>query len=311
MPTIQIPKRLVSCELIDLAANDPAAFVAMCENRYNARIEAAVQQISAHGARLVMLTGPSSSGKTTSSYRLAQAIRDRGRQADVISLDDFFVGAGRYPKQLDGSDDYECPEALDLPQLQDCLLSLLNTGRCSVPKFDFVTQQPSGEYRTVECTDGVVIIEGLHALNPRLTEQLPPETVFRVYTSLSEEYCDDTGRRTLCTRDIRLARRIVRDGLFRGHGADFTLDLWSHVCASEDRYIRVYKKSADLVLDTSFSYEVCIWEKLLMGIEDTLAPGSRNERNFRRLCGLFRAFTPLSEQLVPQNSILREFIGQN
>lgn len=310
MPVTRIPKRLVSCELIAFAAQDPAAFVAMCEDRYNARIGAAARQTAERGAKLVMLTGPSSSGKTTSSLRLAQALRAMGKPAEIISLDDFFLGTGKYPKRSDGSDDYECPEALDLPQLRDCLAALVETGVCRVPRFDFMTQLPSGEYRTVDRQGGVVIIEGLHAFNPALTEQLPQGAVFKVYTSLCEEYCDESGRRSLCTRDMRLARRIVRDGLFRGHGADFTLDLWPHVCESEKTYIRAYKGSADLVLDTSFSYEACIWEKLLLGMEGRLLPGPRNEAAFRALCGRFQAFPPLAEQLVPKNSILREFIGQ-
>lgn len=311
MAVTLIPKRLVSCELIDFAARDPAAFVALCESRYDARIDTAARRIVEGGAKLVMLTGPSSSGKTTSALRLALAIRAMGKTAEIISLDDFFVGEGKYPKRPDGADDYECPEALDLPQLRACLASLVETGVCQVPRFDFMTQLPSGEYRTVQRGDGVVIIEGLHALNPALTEQLPQEAVFKVYTSLSEEYCDDTGRRAVCTRDVRLARRLVRDGLFRGHGADFTLDLWPHVCASENQYIRVYKKTADLILDTTFSYEVCIWEKLLLGMEGSVQPGTRNSKTFEKLCQRFRAFTPLEEQLIPANSILREFIGQN
>lgn len=300
------PKRLVGCELINLAAADQTRFVKVCEQRYHDRLEAAALAALESGAQIVMLTGPSAAGKTTTARKLSALIAESGRRSAVISLDDFFVGEGRYPKQADGSDDYECVEALDLPVLRQCLQDLAGTGVCDTPIFDFLTQRPTGTTRHIDGRGGVVIIEGLHAFNPALgVDSLPKGTAIHVYAGLREEYAAADGSRALATRDIRLARRLTRDYLFRGHDADFTLRLWPHVCQSEDRYIKAFKSRADLVLDTSFSYEVCLW-----GHYTPKMTAHEYADRLQNLCSRFEAFEPMPGTMVPTDSMLREFIGQ-
>ena len=257
-----------------------------------------------------MLTGASAAGKTTSAHKLADAIAARGRHSVVLSLDDFYAGEGRYPKNPDGSDDYESLQSLDLPVLRRCLQELYRDGVCQAPVFDFKIQQPNG-VQTVECRDGVVIIEGLHALNPALTEELPADAVFLLYAGLREEYAAPDGSRCLATRDIRLARRIVRDYLFRGHGPSFTLGLWGHVCTGEDRYIKPYKYRADLLLDTTHTYEVCLWHNLLENMPEDPALSSVQHRQLEALRQKFAAFPSVETALVSQDSMLREFIGSD
>ena len=300
------PKRLVGCELIALAAGNPQEFVRVCEQRYHDRLDAVVEAALARKVQIIMLTGPSAAGKTTTAHKLAQRIAARGLRSAVMSLDDFFVGEGRYPKLPDGRDDYECVESLDLPVLRDCLRSLAETGVCRAPVFSFLTQRPTGELRTIDARGGVAIVEGLHAFNPALAvDELPAGTALHLYAGLREEYAAPDGSRTLATRDIRLARRLTRDLLFRGHGADFTIGLWPHVCASEDKYIKAFKNRADLVLDTSFSYEVCLWEHYTQKMH-----AETHAQRLRDLCARFAAFPPLSGAVVPADSLLREFIGQ-
>lgn len=300
------PKRLVGCELINLAAADHARFVQVCEQRYHDRLDAAAQAALNSGAQIVMLTGPSAAGKTTTARKLSERIAAAGRRSAVISLDDFFVGEGRYPKQADGSDDYECVEALDLPVLRRCLQDLAETGICDTPIFDFLTQKPTGTTRHIDGRGGVVVIEGLHAFNPALgVSELPEGAAIHIYDGLREEYAAPDGSRVLATRDIRLARRLTRDFLFRGHDADFTLRLWPHVCQSEDRYIKAFKSRADLVLDTSFSYEACLWGHYTRKMTATEYAGQLQD-----LCDRFAAFDPMPGTEVPSDSMLREFIGQ-
>ena len=251
-------KRFVSRDLVALAARRPQELAALSEAHYHDQIESIADEVLAAGQRIVMLTGPSAAGKTTSAHKIADAIASRGHRSQVISLDDFYIGEGKYPKNPDGSDDYESLEALDLERLHACLKALYKTGVCDAPVFDFTIQRPSGTQR-IDARDGVVIIEGLHALNPALTEELPEDAALCLYAGLREEYADSRDARCLATRDIRLARRLVRDCLFRGHGAAFTLGLWGHVCAGEDRYIKPYKPRANLLLDTTHTYEVCLW----------------------------------------------------
>ena len=172
------PKRLVGCELIALAARDPAAFVETCEQRYHDRLDAVAQKALEAGVQIIMLTGPSAAGKTTTAHKLADRIAAAGVRSAVMSLDDFFVGEGRYPKQPDGSDDYECVEALDLPVLRGCLRSLAETGVCDAPVFSFLQQRPTGETHRIDARGGIAIVEGLHAFNPALAvDELPDSAV--------------------------------------------------------------------------------------------------------------------------------------
>lgn len=309
MRATQQRKRFVSRELVALAANQPQAFADYSEGQYRAQIESIADDVLSSGRHIVMLTGPSAAGKTTSAHKIADAIAARGCRSAVVSLDDFYAGAGRYPKHPDGTDDYESLGSLDLPVLQECLAKLHTEGVCKAPIFDFKIQQPNGT-RTIDCRDGVVIIEGLHALNPALTEELPEDAALCLYAGLREEYADSRDARCLATRDIRLARRLVRDCLFRGHGAAFTLGLWGHVCAGEDRYIKPYKPRANLLLDTTHTYEVCLWRTVLDAMPADPALTATQARQLAALREKFAAFPALGTELVPQNSMLREFIGK-
>ena len=302
-------KRFVSRDLVALAARHPQELAALSEAHYHDQIESIADEILAAGHRIVMLTGPSAAGKTTSAHKIARAVAARGHNSRVLSLDDFYIGEGKYPKNPDGSDDYESLEALNLAELHSCLKDLYTTGVCDAPVFDFTKQQPSGTQH-IDARDGVVIIEGLHALNPALTEELPDDAALCLYAGLREEYADAHDSRCLATRDIRLARRIVRDYLFRGHGAAFMLGLWGHVCAGEDRFIKPYKPRANLLLDTTHTYEVCLWRTVLDAMPADPALTATQARQLEALRRRFAEFPALGTELVPENSLLREFIGK-
>ena len=302
-------KRFVSRDLVALAARHPQELAALSEAHYHDQIESIADEVLAAGHRIVMLTGPSAAGKTTSAHKIAGAVAARGHNSRVLSLDEFYIGEGKYPKNPDGSDDYESLEALNLAELHSCLKDLYTTGVCDAPVFDFTKQQPSGTQH-IDARDGVVIIEGLHALNPALTEELPDDAALCLYAGLREEYADAHDSRCLATRDIRLARRIVRDYLFRGHGAAFTLGLWGHVCAGEDRFIKPYKPRANLLLDTTHTYEVCLWRTVLDAMPADPALTATQARQLEALRRRFAEFPALGTELVPENSLLREFIGK-
>ena len=302
-------KRFVSRDLVALAARHPQELAALSEAHYHDQIESIADEVLAAGHRIVMLTGPSAAGKTTSAHKIARAVAARGHNSRVLSLDDFYIGEGKYPKNPDGSDDYESLEALNLAELHSCLKDLYTTGVCDAPVFDFTKQQPSGTQH-IDARDGVVIIEGLHALNPALTEELPDDAALCLYAGLREEYADAHDSRCLATRHIRLARRIVRDYLFRGHGAAFTLGLWGHVCAGEDRFIKPYKPRANLLLDTTHTYEVCLWRTVLDAMPADPALTATQARQLEALRRRFAEFPALGTELVPENSLLREFIGK-
>lgn len=218
---IWIPKRLVELGLVNVAARSPEAFIDYCEQDYAARVEHAAACVRESGAHVVMLTGPSASGKTTTAHKLADCIAAHGRRSAVVSLDNFYKDLKDYPRLPDGSVDYESVDALDISAINRCLLELIRTGRTQIPDFDFCGERRRHGVIPVEVGDGVVVIEGIHALNPRLTALLPEGSAFKIYAGMREEYSRD-GQRILPTRDVRLARRMVRDHKFRGHSLEKT-----------------------------------------------------------------------------------------
>ncbi|WP_367924361.1 uridine kinase [uncultured Ruthenibacterium sp.] len=305
---IWIPKRLVELDLLNIAALSAQAFVDYCEEDYRTRIRDAAQSVLNSGAKVVMLTGPSSSGKTTTAHKLAQQIREQGVHAAVVSLDNFFKDIEEYPLLPDGSPDYESVDALDVQEINRCLLELTRTGCTQIPDFDFCREQRRMGRIPVQIGQGIAVVEGIHALNPRLTALLPRGSVYKIYAGLREEYSSG-GQRSLPTRDVRLARRIVRDYQFRGHSVEKTLSMWPAVCEGEDKNIKVFKPEADLLLDTSFSYEACCLAPLICEHRNALSPQSPYAQRLENLCDVFQRCHTIPLSYVPKDSMLREFLG--
>lgn len=305
---IWIPKRLVELRLLNVAALVPDAFVRCCEEDYAARVSRAADEVLASGSHVVMLAGPSASGKTTTAHKLAEELDRRGVRSAVVSLDNFFKDLSQYPRLPDGRPDYESFDALDSYRINCCLLELTTTGRTEIPDFDFLRETPVHRTLPVEVGDGVAIVEGIHALNPRLTSMPAAGSVFKIYAGLREEYSLN-GQRALATRDVRLARRMVRDHKFRGHSLEKTFSMWPSVCEGEDRNIKVFKQEADLLLDTSFSYEPCCLAPFVLESRGHLAQDSPYTAQLEQLCSQFAQCTPLAQSAIPAASMLREFVG--
>ncbi len=307
MPALWIPKRLVEIGLINTAAGNPGDFVCHCEIEYESRVIAAAAESRASESKVIMLTGPSASGKTTTAFKLADALMRSGTHAVVVSLDNFYKNLDDYPRLPDGSKDYESVHALDIDEIHRCLGELIEFGQAEFPEFDFQTEMRAAHKNHIELQGGVVIVEGIHALNPILTDELPSGSVYKVYAGLREEYSYG-GQRFLPTRDIRLARRLVRDNKFRGHSLEKTVDMWPMVCEGEDAYIKAYKPYADLLLDTSFSYEICVLAPFITEMRGKAERGDLAER-LDQLADKFARCTSLSAEYIPPQSMLREFIG--
>lgn len=305
---IWIPKRLVELGLLNVAAEVPRIFVDYCEQDYQERIHHTVDNIQQSGVRVVMLTGPSSSGKTTTAHKIAQELCNRGMKSAVISLDNFFKDVQDYPKLPSGEPDYESVDALDIAAINQCLKQLAETGKTLIPDFDFSRETRRMGTVPVEVGDGVAVIEGIHALNPRLTQLLPHRSVYRIYAGLREEYSLG-GQRILPTRDVRLARRLVRDWQFRGHSPEKTFAMWQAVCDGEDRNIKVFKNEADLLLDTSFSYEPGCLAGAVHKMSAMLPEESIWKSSMEDLAQRFALCTPISKDWMPKDSMLREFLG--
>ena len=260
----------------------------------------------------MLIAGPSSSGKTTSSKRLALHMRVNGLNPIVISLDDYFRNRVDTPLDENGEYDFECLEALDVPFLNQQLEQLFAGERVEIPKYDFAsgTRKFVGQYLQLTDND-VLIMEGIHGLNPALTPQIPAADKFQLYVSVLTPLSIDKDTR-MSSRDYRLLRRMVRDNQFRGMTAEDTILRWPSVRAGEDKYIHPFKKRADALFNSGLFYEIpmlkCYAEPLLQ----LIPPSSPAYEEARRLLYLIRsviAMTPIDVRHIPPTSIIREFIG--
>jgi uridine kinase len=261
--------------------------------------------------RLVLVSGPSASGKTTFIRRLGVQLRVNGIQPIGLSLDNYFLDREHTPPGRDGRPDYEALEALDLELLQCHLTALLAGEQVTVPRYDFVVGRRATAERSVSQRLGesqVLLVEGLHALNPKLTAGVPELAKYRIFISaLTQLTLDDHNR--IFSSDARLLRRIVRDRLFRGHAATRTLELWGAVRRGEARGIFPYQENADVMFNSALGYETAV---LRVFAERFLLEVPREHTAYTeayRLLKFLAWFVPVFQDDVPHTSILREFIG--
>ncbi|MBR5540202.1 MAG: nucleoside kinase [Clostridia bacterium] len=261
------------------------------------------------GRCLVLLSGPSSAGKTTTANNLKRELEVRGRQASIISLDDFYRGKGLAPRLPDGSFDYESIEALDLPQLQTCMKELLTNGVTLLPRFDFNTREPDPEKQELRIADNsVVIFEGIHALNPMLEDHLPGDNVFKIFINVMSRVYDDED--TLLTRrDLRLCRRMLRDYQFRSSSIENTLDMWRQVVRGENLYMFPYVDTANAVFDTTHAFESAMLAPRLLPLLHEVPADSPYAETVDHLINALSKFRPLSSEMLPADALLREFVG--
>jgi uridine kinase len=258
--------------------------------------------------RLVLVAGPSSSGKTTFSKRLAIQLLARGLRPMPLELDNYFVDRDHTPCDDSGDYDFEHLHALDLDLFGDNLLDLMAGRETQLPHYNFRTgeREPGGTFRLGP--RHVIIAEGIHGMNPDLVGDIPPERIYRVYISALTQLNIDCHNR-ISTTDNRLLRRILRDAQYRGYGAEQTINRWESVGRGENRWIFPYQENADAMVNSALAYELAVLkpfvEPLLHGIEpDTLA-----HVECKRLLAFLQWFLPCGPELVPDNSILREFVG--
>ena len=259
--------------------------------------------------KLVLISGPSSSGKTTFSKRLSIQLMTNGIRPYPISLDDYFVNREETPLGIDGKHDFESFYALDLPFFEEQLKELLEGKEVELPRFNFVTGKREWSGKKLRIDDHMVLIlEGIHALNPALTPNIPAESKYKIYVSALTTILLD-NHNYIPTTDNRLLRRIIRDYKYRNYSAEETIARWPSVRAGEDKWIFPYQEYADTMFNSALLFELAVMKEYAEPILRKVPNNCPEYSEAHRLLKFLSYFTSLQDKELPPTSLLREFLG--
>lgn len=286
-------------------------FVRAAESLHRRSLSAIADKIVSRrpDVRLVLVAGPSSAGKTTTAHRLANELRACGKRVMIVSTDDYFVGDARNPRDEHGNLDYECVGAVDQDLLAADLNALFIGEKVHLRKFDFIKHEGRDADSATELPDGgIVLLEGIHALNPELTEGIDDSLKFRVYLNSYTQIAIDCCNR-ISTRDTRLLRRLIRDYRTRGMSPKDTIAMWPKVMAGEYKWIFPFQRLADATFNSALEYELAVLKPYAGPLLDLVKPWDPEFLVARRLSGILHNVAVSSSNAVPGDSILRETIG--
>lgn len=271
--------------------------------------EIAREIVERGNVKFVLIAGPSSSGKTTFSHRLSIQLRSYGKHPHPIALDDYFLDRDKTPRDENGDYDFECLEAIDVEQFNQDMNRLLRGETVELPQFNFKTgkREYNGNFKTLGEED-ILVIEGIHGLNPKTTHSMPDESKFKIYISaLTSLNVDEHNR--IPTTDGRLLRRMVRDARTRGASAKRTIQMWPSVRRGEEKYIFPFQESADEMFNSVLIYELAVLKQYAEPLLFSIKEGEPEYYEAKRMLKFLEYFLGIDSQNVPSNSICREFIG--
>lgn len=283
--------------------------IRICENKQNSEfIEIANKIAKKKDVKIILMAGPSSSGKTTSSKKLCMALKSLGKNPAVLSMDDYFVERGETPLDENGKPDFECLEAVDLKLFDEQIEKLLKGEKTIVPTYNFITGKKEYKREIILKEDDILVIEGIHGLDNKILNNISNKRKYKIYVSALTEINIDNHNR-VSTTDNRLLRRIVRDNKTRGRRVEHTLLEWPSVRLGEEKYIFPYQDEEDYILNTALPYELGVLKTYVEPLLYAVAPESPHYQEAKRLIDFLRNFLPIPADAIPQDSVLREFIG--
>ncbi|MBQ8703083.1 MAG: nucleoside kinase [Bacteroidales bacterium] len=285
------------------------SLILLAEALHEKKYAEIAEQVRQSGARMVLLAGPSSSGKTTSCRRLSVQLTVLGYDVKQLSLDDYFLGRERTPKLPNGEYDFECVEALDIPLLNEHLNALFRGEEVKIPTYDFKAGEPYYSGKTLQMGPrSVLVVEGIHALNPKLTADIDEGLKFKVYVSaLTQLAIDDQN--IIHGTDNRLVRRLVRDNNFRGWNAYETLRRWPDVVRGERKHIFPYQENANVMFNSALLYELGVLKRYAEPLLKQVPEDCEEYASAQQLLTFSELLMPIDDKFIPHNSIMREFLG--
>lgn len=275
-----------------------------------ARIAERITKRHKRGVRVVLIAGPSSSGKTTFSKRLAIQLMTHGLKPFTLEMDNYFVDRHLTPRDENGDYDFESFQALNVEQLNEDLVALIRGDEVTLPKFVFKTGKGVPDKQVQLSSDHIIILEGIHGMNPNLTPNVPAKNTYRIYISALTQLNIDRHNR-VPTTDVRLIRRIVRDATYRNYTAADTLGRWPSVRRGEKRNIFPYQENADVLFNSTLVYELAVLRPLTEPLLRQVGYDNPLQIEVNRLLSFLRWVRPIDSKFVPDNSILREFVGNS
>ncbi len=297
--------------LINEQSKNPEALILNAEKEYYAEILSVAKRIADDDRiKIVSLAGPSGSGKTTTAHILCNMLEKLGEKTAVVSLDNFFLSYEDLPILENGNRDTESVASLDIEILKKCFNEIILSGKTVLPVYDFPNKKSIPNSKPIDISSkGIVIAEGLHALNPVITDLVPRENVFKIYISVNCSIEDNFGEQLLSSRQIRLVRRSLRDRVFRGTDILTTLSMWNGVVEGERKYLYCFKNTADVKIKTLHIYEPCVYRDDFLELKNNIVRDCVCYDYFMRTAAAIEKFSCIDKGLVPKSSLIREFIG--
>lgn len=301
----------ITLDYINSSAKNPEKFIRECTEEYHKEIRSVAERIAGDDdIKIVALAGPSASGKTTSAHILMNELESLGESIEVVSLDDFYKQREDLPVLPDGSYDIESVNSLDTKLIKKVFDDILKNGKTFLPRFDFLTKKRTDNDREIKVGEkGIVIVEGLHALNPKISGLVPKKNIFKIFVCLDKAVEDNNGEQLLSARQLRLVRRVIRDDKFRGADIKETLALWNNVLDGEIKYLFPYKDTADSKIRTMQPFEICVYKNAFCSLRSGVNRNTPWYEYFIDVVNRLEQFSSIDASLIPENSLIKEFIG--
>ncbi len=281
---------------------NPTKYILECEKAYKSQMEKIAESIKlSPEIKFILLAGPSSSGKTTTAKLIKETLKQNGFNAKTISLDDFFVERVNTPKWEDGTYNYEGVDAVDWKLFDKCMHELLNGGETIMPTYDFIAGKKFFKNKLVLGKKDIIVIEGLHSLNPVIDNFISTNFSLKIYLSPLVDYIEH-GETVMNEVTLRFFRRLIRDVYTRGASPEKTLNEWSKVRLGEKLYIDPFKHTANFTINSSHPYEVCVYRSILKKLN------LLDNKDFTRFAQPFEYFKSLDTSFVPKGSLIEEFV---